>query len=468
MKINIKNISWILFVIILIVFLFVIKDKITNYSLNSDENVYFYMAKMISEGNSPYKDFFFAHPPVHIYISAIIFKIFGFNFVALKLIPVIAVLISALFIFKLVREKFDNTKALLAIVLFLFQYNLLRVSTQSAGINLTLMFIVIATYYLFKENYLVSGIFAGIAGITGIYSLIMPGVILIYLFFSRNRKKLIRFLTGFCVIFLVVNFLFLIAYGKDFFVPVYQYHLQKPETEITPFYRFSIFSVVFQLNILLFLSSILIFFTKNWKRLKPIIFISLAYLVFLVSLPKAFIFYYVLVFPFLSILGSIGFIEIIKKYKTPNKYSVIFVMLLILLTISFSVTNFRSDYIKYDKNKIDEMAEFVKENSDENDLIFGDIYIVPLLALITGRDIALNMADANAMRFKSGITDINETIEKLKEEKPKFVIIHSKRDLAYMESFVVNFLKTDCRLLTKMEGKNFGEYFIFDCKNEKG
>ncbi|NQV09447.1 glycosyltransferase family 39 protein [Candidatus Woesearchaeota archaeon] len=464
MKINKNQLIWGLIGVILIIFLFTVKDKITNYSLNTDENSYFYMGKAISEGRFPYGDFFFAHPPVHAYISGIVFKIFGFNFTALKLVPVIAVLISAFFIFRIVGEKFDKTKAILAVILFLFQYNLLRVSTQSAGINLTVMFLVISTYYLFKEKYILSGVFAGFAGITGLYSLVFPVVIGLYLLFSKNKKDIFRFGLGFCLIFVLVNLFFLISYKADYFESVYEFHLKKPKSELSPFYRFSILSVAFQLNIFLFLSAITIFFTKHWKKLKHLIFVSTGFILFLVALPRAFLFYYVLIFPFLAILGSIGFTEVIKK-KPLQKYRKVLIGLFMIIIILFSVTKFNRDYVEYDQTMIQEMADYIEVNSAEDDLIFGDYYVVPLLALIADRDLAFDMADTNYMRFKSGITNINDTIKELKqEERLKFVVIEPKRDLAYLEDFVAGFLKTNCELLKIFKADNFGEYYVFDCK----
>ena len=38
-----------------------------------DENVYYYMGKMVSEVYVPYRDFFYAHPPLQFYIMSPIF-----------------------------------------------------------------------------------------------------------------------------------------------------------------------------------------------------------------------------------------------------------------------------------------------------------------------------------------------------------------------------------------------------------
>ena len=54
-----------------------------------DENVYYYMGRLVSEGKMPYRDFFFAHPPLQIYLIALVYKAFGFSIAALKSVSMI-------------------------------------------------------------------------------------------------------------------------------------------------------------------------------------------------------------------------------------------------------------------------------------------------------------------------------------------------------------------------------------------
>ena len=102
---NNKLIYYLLFVIGISVFvLIILRGLITPQP--GDENVYYYMGKLVSEGKVPYRDFFYAHPPLHIYLIALIYKVFGFNIIILKLLPLIAILVSAKFIFCIAKNKF--------------------------------------------------------------------------------------------------------------------------------------------------------------------------------------------------------------------------------------------------------------------------------------------------------------------------------------------------------------------------
>ncbi len=431
------------------------------------------MAKLISEGNLPYKDFFFSHPPLQVFILAPIIKIFGFNLILLKLVPLLAIFFSSFFLFKIIKYKFNNLTALIGVILFLFEYNVLRISTQAVGINLTLLFILIGFYYFIKSKNIVSGLFFGLAGLTGLYSAIPIIIIFVYLLI-KDRKGFLKFLSGFSIFF-IINLLFIII-SNNFITQVYLYHLMKPE-KAHFLYRFFILFTTIEKNPILFLSSVL--FLSFYKRIKDItnikliLAITIFYIIFLLILKRAFIFYYILLFPFLAIIGSIGINELLKKMVNASersefarsyqkKIAAIVLSLIIIFTISYSVINFNKDIEKTNIKKINELADFIKTNSEENDLIFGDYYVVPLLSLMTDRKIALNEIDTNLMRFQS-ITDVNKVIYGLENEKRlKYIIIEAKRDLAYSKEFV-DFTKK-CKLIKIDKAENFGEYYIFDCK----
>lgn len=179
---------WLLFSIIALIFL-IIEFKGLFLNVPGDENVYYYMGKLISEGNIPYKDFFYAHPPLHLIITALIHKIFGFKIFILKLIPLLSVIAASFFLFKTVKEKFGYKEASLSQILFLFSYVVIFNSVYSFGMNLTLLIISIAFYYFYaKQQYFLSGILFGFAGITRLYSLVPFAVLIIFLLI-KNKKK---------------------------------------------------------------------------------------------------------------------------------------------------------------------------------------------------------------------------------------------------------------------------------------
>ena len=101
--------SWLLFAAAAMLFL-AIKINAADYSI-SDENTYYKMGQLVSEGQVPYKDFFFAHWPLQVYLYAAVFKLFGFNLLVLKMISAIAMVVTAAFVFAIAKEKVNSKAA---------------------------------------------------------------------------------------------------------------------------------------------------------------------------------------------------------------------------------------------------------------------------------------------------------------------------------------------------------------------
>jgi len=60
------------------------------YSLNfvkGDEHMYFYMSLLVSKGKWPYRDFFFSHPPLQLYLVGALYKLFGYSLALSKAVP---------------------------------------------------------------------------------------------------------------------------------------------------------------------------------------------------------------------------------------------------------------------------------------------------------------------------------------------------------------------------------------------
>lgn len=214
--------------ILLFSFWFLIKVFCIHPS-TTDENIYFYMAKRFSEGLIPYRDFFFAHPPMHLIIPAIVFKIFGFNIVIAKLIPIGASLISGIFLYKLLRSISGVVTAFAGLIYYLFAYQVLMASSDMTGINLTIMFVSISVYYLFINKLILSGISSALALSCGLYSIAAPIAILIYLMIMREFRSLLKYLASLLILILIVFGIFYIIGGENFILGVFKYHTLKPE-----------------------------------------------------------------------------------------------------------------------------------------------------------------------------------------------------------------------------------------------
>ncbi|MBI3035219.1 glycosyltransferase family 39 protein [Candidatus Woesearchaeota archaeon] len=418
------------------------------------------MGKLISEGKTPYKDFFYAHPPLHIYLIALFYWIFGFNIMILKSIPLISTLVSSFFIFKITKEKFGNAEALMASLLFLFSYSVMFNSVFSFGIEVAAMFLVIGLHFLYnKGNYALSGLFFGLAGATRLLSLIPIFIIFVFALLS-GKKSFLRLSSAFLIIFLLANGIFALFFGSGYFEPVYKYHLIKGFGGRENFREYI---DIVKLNWILFSSAILAFFVKDKKPINMLVIVSLAYLAFLMALKKIFGFYFLIIFPFLAIIGGSGIIGIFKMPNIPKKF-------LALISITMAVAfgwNLASDVLFLEKigftgfERGMDLTALVMFNSDKSTMLFGDESIAPLLALLTNRRIALDFVDTNAQVFASGIRDLSVVLADLKGKDMLF-IARSAQGIYYFGE-VRGFLDRNCNFLGQFHDKIEGNYIVYKC-----
>ena len=451
-----RKIAYSLFIIFIVAFILIVsKGLITPQP--GDENAYYYMGKLVSEGKIPYKDFFFAHPPLQVYLIASIYKIFGFNIIILKSIPLISTLISAFFIFKITKDKFSDAEAVIASLLFLFSYGIMFNSVFSFGISVATMFLVIGVHFLLRKNYILAGIFFGLAGITRLLTLIPIFVILIMVLVS-NEKRFFKLSSTFLIIFLLFNSIFLLFFGSDYSTPVYKYHLLKSFGNEENFREYI---DIVKLNWILFLSFISLIFVKK-KQISLFAVISIVYLIFLMTLKKIFGFYFVVAFPFLAICGGFALVNIYKKIKLKINWKI---LILIVLFLVFS-WNLASDVLFLEKigftgfERGKDLIGFV--NSRSNTLLFGDDSVVPLLALSTNKRIANDVVDTNNQVFVSGVIDLDSTLSELKGKDVLFLI----RDRQGISEFVDvrSYLDINCEFLSGFNDKIEGIYLVYSCK----
>ena len=455
---NNDRMPYALFLAIIAIFIFIVsKGMITPQP--GDENVYFYMGKLITEGKIPYRDFFYAHPPLHIYLLAAIYKIFGFNILALKSIPLISTLISSFFVFKIAKEKFGNLEAIISSLIFMFSYGIMFNSAFSLGVMTATMFMIIGGYFLLnKNNCYMAGLFFGLAAITRLLALIPIFVVLSMIFLS-DRNNFIKLSSAFLIIFLAVNIAYILLFGNDYITSVYKFHLIK--TAGTDQNLKEYFDIV-KLNWILFLSALAFVFVKNKKPLIILTVPSLIYLIFLLALNRLFGFYFVVVFPFLAIIGGYSLVNLCKQLRISNKLKIAAVTAIALIFL----WNLAADISFLQKRGFtgfergNDLVDFINFNSDKNMLLFGDASVAPLLALMTNKKLALDFVDTNDQVFSSGIIDVNEVLARLKNDEILFVL----RDQGLSSlAEIRHFINADCELLGSFYDKTEGNYIFYKC-----
>lgn len=199
------------------------------YSLNfvmGDEHMYFYMSVLVSKGQWPYRDFFFSHPPLQLYLMGTLFKIFGYSLALSKSIPTVAAMVSGVHVFLLGKRMVGRWEGVLGAALFLFTFDVLRGSSHFTGANCALAFGLAAAYQAVRGRQVLAGTLFAIGTFIGVYIAplaLMIGVLLVL----RSWKESARLLGTFAVGCALVCLIFASVAGHAFWYQVFTYNLNK-------------------------------------------------------------------------------------------------------------------------------------------------------------------------------------------------------------------------------------------------
>ncbi len=436
-----------------------------------DENTYFYMAKAISEGQIPYKDFFYAHPPLHILILSLVVKIFGTNFAVLKSSALIAMLISSFFVYKtsleLLKNRLNDKNYLLisfvCLFLYLFSFEILFKGTFSLGIEFSLMFLQISFYLFLTNRHLSSGIFAGLAGLMRLYTLPIIFGMLIFLFVKKIHEKKIKdilfFVSGFFATFMLTIVILTFTFGSKFTYPVFAYHLLKAKL---PGQRITVYKNVLKDNWPIYFAFSLSVFIKNKKRFHVFYFIIFIYFLFLLSLNVPADHYFMMPFSFMAITGGYSIVELIRRVRFKYlKYSLAVLLFALFLWNTVADVMFleRFGFLKF--SPISQMVDKIY-STDTNQILFGDDGIVSLLAFITNRKIALNYIDSNEMRFTSGLSNYYIFRDDLDKVNLSYIIYRENRGLHQIKQFR-EYADGRCKLDSEYTDLVEGIFLFYKC-----
>ncbi|MCB9733488.1 MAG: glycosyltransferase family 39 protein [Deltaproteobacteria bacterium] len=198
---------------------------------NTDENIYFYMARDLARGRLPYVDYFFAHPPLHVLVPGVILAVFGWSFTIAKLFAVVAAAVTGGAIFAIGRRAWGPVAGALAAVLFLFAAEQLKASANMTGVNLTTMWLTLGLWASLRGRGALAGVLLGLAATTGFYSMAAICALLVLLPFRprdaarpRGLHPGLRQLIAFLLVAGGVNLLFLAVAGDAYVLGVYTFH----------------------------------------------------------------------------------------------------------------------------------------------------------------------------------------------------------------------------------------------------
>lgn len=450
-------------IFLFVVFLFLIIEISSVSFSSSDENIYFYMGKMILEGQIPYKDFFYSNLPLEILAIAVFLQLVGSKIILLKLVPIFITVISGYVLFRMLKKRFDSSYALISSTLYLFSFIVLSTAQYWVGVQLTTMFILISCYFIYEKKYLLGGIIASLALMVRLYALFAITGIIVYLLI-KNRESCLRFFKGVMILFLSVNIILFFLFRERYIIPVFLYTLLRTGGV----FRFEVLKNFLVGDAILVLLSLVALFLKDKKKLLlPFLvagFIITSYMLY----RDVYSMYFAFVAPFLAILGGYVLYSLVKNISSYKH--VLTLCIIIFFIVQNSYIYIRQYSPAQSIDFIDDIKGFVEKNSTPDDKIYGDSGITPLIALLSGRKIVNNYVDTNRKTFDSGLFDVNERTNSIRG-KVRFVIIRvlvgSKGDVTGVREIIdQKFLSEECSLVNSYSIKENQEncaILLFDC-----
>ncbi len=382
----------------------------------TDGNAYLYMARLITEGFVPYRDFFLASPPLVVYGYALFGKIFGFSWSSFNYIPVLLTTLDVLVIYTLLKKVFSRPARLAAALAYLFSFAVLATADFYSGAHLALTLNLLGALAMLRRRPLAAGALFGLAMLAKLYAAVIFAAVLLYFILRRQWPDVVKSVLSFTAVVGSVCLIFWWLAGQPFWQQVLLNHLAKAEG--IPKARVFKFFVLHDWWLILAVP--LSFYWKKW--IPGIIILPLLLLgTFLAVYPDMYYLYFKMVAPWLALLLGWNVAHVWRSW--PGWKTGVATAVLLLAVVGTGVWQWHGRQARAavitDFNKI---AETVGQLTEEGRPIYGDYTLTPLLALAAGRPIAGRYVDTNSVYFDTGVFDYEKRAEKIRGEGVNTII----------------------------------------------
>ncbi len=426
---------------------FLIWRAIFVFPVFSDETIYINMARAVFSGLTPYKDFFYAHPPVQLYLLAP-FSAFSFE-VAKAYIAVIG-FACAFLTYLIAKKLFGERAAILTFVAFLVYPGFLIFGSQAMGMFEVLLFLLLGVLFLLRKNMLVSSVFFALSFFTRYLAILIFPLILILFRKKLSRAEFRKFLVYNFIFFALSFFANYFLFGGNYLADTIFYHFQANITE-----KIGLANWVDQYLTLGFFTIFLSIFASVYGILykdKTVILFS-AYsivydLIILLALRQVIYHYFLLPLPFLFI--AVG------KVLSDSKHLSLKLFLITILAFAL-FTNLKSlefYFVEQHNEVFYQLAEYTSENTNTTDTIFGEPRSSNYVSFATGRKIFGNYFDSDLkfINFAGRERILNE-------------IGNSKPKLVFANQFYTEFFKDDYEVVREWDEPGYYDLILMRSKN---
>lgn len=378
----------------------------------SDENFYFNVAKNIVDGKVPYKEFFFAHPPLQVYLLALVFKIFGTSFFVGKFVPLTFSVISVFLTYFILKELYEEKIGFLSALIFIFTPGFLTFSDQAYGMWGAILLFLLSIYFMEKGKLFESS-FIFILAVFYRYLVLayFPFLLILCVLLKHNLK---RFLSYVFSLFFLVFMAFSSIFGHEFFNDTVNFQIfskfslyyPKPIGQYVGIGFFFVFMGLISVLIALKKKDRIFILLSTY----PLIADSLIFF----GLRIIFYHYFLISLPLYVMAISKSFYECDDK--------VIKVVIPIFLVLSVIANRQTLDFYlnPIHAKRYYRIVDFVENRTSPDESIFGEPVITNYISFVTDRRISSNYFDSYLVSLK--FEGEKNVIEKLEKGKPKIFI----------------------------------------------
>jgi Gpi18-like mannosyltransferase len=403
----------------------------------SDENFYFNVGKNILEGKAPYNDFFFAHPPLQVYVIALFFKILGASFFVGKLLPLISSSICVFLVYLISKELKDES-SFISVIIFLISPAFIVFSTQGYGMWEASLFVMLSIYLILKNKPIESSVTFLIAVLFRYFSLFYLPFLLILIIIKKYKLR--RFLISFLILSIIAASSLILIFGENIIRDTVIFQVKNTGVKASQeYFTFQYLSIGLFFIFLGLLSAVYAFRSKDktWLlfSLYPVIADVMIFFLF-----KEIAYHYSLInLPLYAI--SIG-----KAFKM-SKDKIVQLSIFIILALSILSNIPTIDFYLNPSyaERYYSIENFIENRTSPDDSIFGEPTITNYVSFVTARRISSDYLDSFPRHL---IFEGEQNIVKnLERDKPKIIIDSDNYFLSnpYFNSFMQNNYKFEKR-----------------------
>lgn len=436
--------------------LFFVMSRLVNIAPRfSDEQLYLYLAHLISEGQMPYRDFFYSSPPLIPYFLALYGMIVSFKWQTFNVLPGLLTIIDVAVLYFIGKRYLSSLAAIAAPLFYIFSFMVITTTDFLTDVHVVTTLSLLGAYAGLQRKFFWSGVLFGLATLSKLYGIVLFAPMLVIALTSP--KGFVRTVVGFTTAFGGVVLGCWLYFGPLFMKYVFASH------DMVPGFNLRKMSIVTPLkqDIVLFSSTVLLtlsawlsarnVFAARSRRLLGVTedafkaaFISckrllarklneqekllwltlisiLALVAFAAIYDEFYSLYWKTLAAWLAILWSWNIYQLEKIF--PKKVVRYFLALVLISEVIITVWLYLDPYSTSSViTDLEGMDNYVSTHIEPTDVLYGDYNVTTLLAIRGNRKIYKNYGDSARKFFDAGVFDLDSRMEELRRDKVKHII----------------------------------------------